>query len=167
MSKHSKHSQLGTAALQFLHDAGAEFEVLRYESHPGSPHGFALDAVEQLGVDPAALFKTLVVDLEHADPVFAVIPADSSLSLKRLAQAAGAKHARLLQPAKAQRLTGYVVGGISALGSKTALRVFVAEEAAVLPKMVVSAGARGVSVRLAPELFGELTGAVFAEITQG
>ena len=82
--------------------------------------------------------------------VTAVVPVSGSLDLKALAAAAGGKKAVMAEPADAERATGYVVGGISPLGQRSRLPVLVDESALSLEAMFVSAGRRGLQVRVAP-----------------
>jgi Cys-tRNA(Pro)/Cys-tRNA(Cys) deacylase len=123
-----------------LRRAGIEHRVLAYAYTGDGP--VAAEAAAALGVDAAALFKTLVA-LAGEEPVFALVPGDRELAPKLLAMAAGAKYVRLADRQTAERLTGYQVGGISPLGSKRRLRAFVDESAASLPSVMLNAGGRG------------------------
>jgi Cys-tRNA(Pro)/Cys-tRNA(Cys) deacylase len=109
-----------------------------------------LQAAEALGVEPARVFKTLVVALDTGELVCAAIPSDARLSLKAIASAAGAKRAELAAPEKAERATGYVVGGISPFGQRRRLRLFVDASALAHPEIVVNGGRRGLQLILAP-----------------
>jgi Cys-tRNA(Pro)/Cys-tRNA(Cys) deacylase len=105
------------------------------------------------------VFKTLIVALDTAELVCAVIPVAARLDLKGLAALAGAKRADLADPAKAERATGYVVGGISPLGQRRRLRTFIDDSAGALDEMVVNGGRRGLQIALAP---GALSGLLAA-----
>jgi Cys-tRNA(Pro)/Cys-tRNA(Cys) deacylase len=70
--------------------------------------------------------------------------------VKAVARACGAKTADLAPPALAERLTGYVIGGISPLGGRKRLAVFLAEEAESLPEIVINGGRRGLQIKIAP-----------------
>jgi len=96
--------------------------------------------------------------------VCAVVPVAGKLNLKALAGAVGGKKADMADPARAQRATGYVLGGISPLGHKSALTVVVDLSAAELDTMFVSAGKRGLQVELSPEDLLRLTSGRLAEI---
>lgn len=93
------------------------------------------------------------------------VPVDGHLSLKAAAKALGWKRAEMADPAKAQRATGYVVGGISPLGTKQKLATLIDASVADLPAINVSAGQRGLSAQLSPRDLAELTGATFAPIS--
>ncbi len=126
-----------------LRRAGIEHRVHAYRYTGDGP--VAAEAAAALGVDPSALFKTLVV-VAGDEPVFALLPGDHELSTKLLAAAAGAKHAHLADRHTAERVTGYQIGGISPLGSKRRLRTFVDESAVTLPAILLNAGGRGLIV---------------------
>ena len=148
-----------TRALTALH--ATDHEVLTYA--PGQDH-FGTHAAEELDLDPAAVLKTLVVAHER-DLAICCVPVDGHLSLKAAAKALGWKRAEMAEPAKAQRATGYVVGGISPLGTLHTLPTLIDASVADLPTVTVSAGQRGLSARLSPRDLAELTGAQFAAIS--
>src|SRR6185437_5071129 len=105
-------------------------------------------AAEALQIEPERMFKSLVA-VAGDRHVFALLPASADLSLKRLAAAAGAKHAQMAVPRDAERLTGYQVGGISPLGARRALPVFLDASAEGFGLVCLNAGARGLIVELA------------------
>jgi Cys-tRNA(Pro)/Cys-tRNA(Cys) deacylase len=93
-----------------------------------------------------------------------LVPVAASLDLKALAGALGAKSATLAEPAAAERVTGYVRGGISPLGQRKRLPTVIDDSAAALDRMYVSAGRRGLQVSLAPADLIRLTNATTARI---
>jgi Cys-tRNA(Pro)/Cys-tRNA(Cys) deacylase len=121
-----------------LRRAGVEYRLLRYRYDGGG----AVEAAEELGVEPERMFKTLVARAGDGF-VFALLPATAELAPKRLAAAAGAKSAQMAAPADAERVTGYQVGGISPLGSRRPLPVFLDETAALYERICLNAGGRG------------------------
>lgn len=139
---------VATPALATLHQAGIPYSVHRYEHDPRSA-SYGLEAAEALGLDPAAVFKTLVAVVD-GQPTLAVVPVDRQLDLRALAAAAGSKKARMCDPADAERLTGYIVGGISPIGTKKALPLFLDDSAMTQSVIYVSAGQRGMDVELSP-----------------
>ncbi len=143
-----------TPAIDLLKKARAEHRVHSYEHDPKSA-SYGLEAAEKLGLEPAQVFKTLLV------------PVAGTLDLKALAQAAGAKKVEMADPMAAQRATGYLVGGISPLGQKKRLRTFIDSSAQAQPSIYVSAGRRGLEVELAPAVLAEHTSAAFAPIGRG
>ena len=90
--------------------------------------------------------KPLIVALDSGELVCAIIPSDARLNLKAIASAAGAKNAELSNPKKAERTTGYVVGGISPLGQRKRLRTFIDASAPPLGEIVVNGGRRGLQI---------------------
>ena len=78
----------------------------------------------------------------------ALVPCDARLNLKAIASAASVKKAELSDPKKAERTTGYVVGGISPLGQKKRLRTFIDSSALPLDQIIVNGGRRGLQIAL-------------------
>jgi Cys-tRNA(Pro)/Cys-tRNA(Cys) deacylase len=137
----------GTPALTLLERAGVP-----HHTHPYSAPGVAAygtEAAEALGLDPRRVFKTLVAEVDGA-PVLAMVPVTGTLDLKALASARGGKKAVMADPADAERLTGYVTGGISPLGTRRRLPVVVDASALEHETVFCSAGRRGLQVELAP-----------------
>lgn len=167
VSSMSKRKTAGAAtpATTVLTRAKVPFTVHEYEHDPGNHH-FGEETVAVMGVDPHRTFKTLVAELTGAKHphVCAVVPVSGQLDLKALAQAAGAKKATMADPADAERLTGYIVGGISPIGQKRQLPVFIDESALQFDTMRVSGGRRGFSVELAARDLAGAVGASFADI---
>jgi Cys-tRNA(Pro)/Cys-tRNA(Cys) deacylase len=145
------------------------------EAHRGAKVAYGTAAAAALGVDPARLFKTLVVALDGASvppgagPALgiAVLPSALNASMKAVAQALGAKRAALADAATVQRATGYVLGGVSPLGSRRALPTVIDSSAADHQTILVSAGQRGLSVELAPAELRRLSSATFEPIHEG
>lgn len=152
-----------TPAVRVLTAAGVPFSQHPYEHDPSHP-SFGLEAAEVLGLDPASVFKTLLADVDTA-LVVAVLPVTRQLDLKALAAAVDGKRAALARPADAERVTGYVVGGISPLGQRKALPTVVDSSAEALATMYVSGGRRGFDLGLAPADLIALTRATVAPVT--
>jgi Cys-tRNA(Pro)/Cys-tRNA(Cys) deacylase len=153
-----------TPATRLAERAGALVAVHAYEHDPRAP-SYGLEAAEALGLDPAVVYKTLVCRLSDGAHVVAVVPAAERLDLKALATATGAKQAAMADPRDAERLTGYVTGGISPLGQKRRLATFLDASADAHPTIHVSAGRRGLELEMAPGRLLELTGGAYAELT--
>lgn len=126
---------------------------------------YGVEAARALGVDPGSVFKTLLAEVDGA-PTVAVVPVEARLDLKALAAAVGGKRAEMADPAVAERVTGYVVGGISPLGQRRSLPTVVDSSAVARPTVLVSAGRRGLDVELAPADLVRLTGAVVAPVAR-
>jgi Cys-tRNA(Pro)/Cys-tRNA(Cys) deacylase len=93
-----------------------------------------------------------------------VIASDREVSLKKLASAAGTKDAAMLPPAEAERVTGYHVGGISPLGQKKRVRVFIDAAAMAHPTIIFNGGRRGLQIEIPPGDLVKLLNATAAEI---
>jgi Cys-tRNA(Pro)/Cys-tRNA(Cys) deacylase len=155
-------SARATRATVAAQKAGIEFTVHEY-AHDDSTVAFGAEAVERLGLDPWRVFKTIVVTVNDK-PAVAVVPVASEVDLKRVAIAFGAKHAALADPADAQRVTGYVLGGISPLGQQRRLPMLLDESATTFATIFVSAGRRGLEIELAASDLCAVAGANFAAI---
>ncbi|KRB79817.1 cys-tRNA(pro)/cys-tRNA(cys) deacylase [Sphingomonas sp. Root710] len=151
-----------TRATQFLTQAKVAHSVHSYDYAPGGER-VGLQAAEALGEDPSRVLKTLMIEID-GKPACAVIPSDRELSMKKAAAALGAKSAQMMKPADAERMTGFVVGGISPFGQKK--RVPVVMEAGAMDEALVyiNGGQRGLQVRLAPGDAATALGAVVAEV---
>ena len=139
---------VGTPATVALERAGIAFTVHAYDHDPRSA-SYGLEAADALGLDPDAVFKTLLADVD-GELVVAVVPVSGQLDLKALASAVGGKRAAMAAPAVAERTTGYVVGGISPIGQRKRLRTVVDESATTRLAVYVSGGRRGVDLGLDP-----------------
>ena len=155
----------GTPALVALADAGVAHSVHAYHHDP-SASSFGQEAAAALGVDPARVYKTLVAEVDDR-PVVAVVPVTGSLDLKALARTCGGKRARMMPVAAAERLTGYVAGGISPIGQRSASPTVIDASASDHDTIFVSAGRRGMDVELSPGDLARLTGARTAVIASG
>jgi Cys-tRNA(Pro)/Cys-tRNA(Cys) deacylase len=152
----------GTRAIEYLRDTDIEFVVHEYEvGEFDSSYGEAV--ADGLGVPRERLFKTLVARVDER-PVVGIVPVSGKLSLKNLARAAGGKRGVMAEAADAERLTGYVVGGISPIGQIRRLPTIIDAGALEHSTIFVSGGKRGVQLELAPDDLVRLTGGDIAEI---
>ena len=152
----------GTPATVVVAKAKVEHRIHEYAHNPAAP-SYGLEAAEQLGVDPAGVFKTLVAEVDGRLTV-AVVPVAARLDLKALAAAAGGRKAAMAEAAAAERATGYVVGGISPLGHRKRLPVFLDTSMQGRPTVLVSAGRRGLELELSPADLAHLSGGTFAAL---
>ena len=158
----------GTPATDALSAAGVSFHVLAYEHDPRAG-SYGMEAAEALGRPPGQVFKTLLVDVASTgrpDLAVGIVPVDRQLDLKAVATALGAKRAVMADPVAAQRSTGYVLGGISPIGQRTALPTVVDESAILHETVLVSGGRRGLDVELAPDDLVRLTHGTYAPIAR-
>ena len=108
-----------------------------------------LAAAAALGLDPALTLKTLMVEVD-GKPACCVIPSDCQLSMKKVAAAFGGKAAVMMTPAKAEKLTGYKVGGISPFGQKRAVPTAIDAAPCTATRVWINAGQRGLLLGIAP-----------------
>ena len=160
------HTPSGTPALVALAAAGVPHTAHVYEHDASSPVGYGLEAAQVLGIPPEQVYKTLMATVDGALTV-AVVPVTRMLDLKALAQAVGGKKAAMADRSAAERATGYVVGGISPLGQKSAHPTVVDETVWLFDTVFVSGGRRGLDVELAPDDLVRLTVATVADIARG
>ena len=161
-----------TPAIVELERAAVEFRVHEFE-HDASAldggRGFGMVAAEALGVEADRVFKTLLVDVidnggRVTGQAVGIVPVTTQLSLKEMAAAVGAKRVEMCDPVVAQRITGYVVGGISPFGQKKRLRAVVDETCDLHATIFVSGGKRGLDLEVAPAVLAAVLGAQVAPI---
>jgi Cys-tRNA(Pro)/Cys-tRNA(Cys) deacylase len=137
-----------TPAIKAAEKAKISFRVHEYHHDPKA-ESYGLEAAEALGIEPARVFKTLLVELAGSGELaVGIVPVDTQLDLKAVAAAAGVKKCKMADPAIAERVTGYLVGGISPLGQKKLLKTLLDESASDFETINVSAGRRGLEIEL-------------------
>jgi Cys-tRNA(Pro)/Cys-tRNA(Cys) deacylase len=154
-----------TPAIDFVKKNGISHKVHEYDHEPTS-ESYGLEAVEQMGVSAAMVFKTLVVTLDSKELAVAVVPVSSMLSMKCIAKAANAKKAVMAIKSDVIRSTGYVLGGVSPIGQKKSLRTFIDSSALNHSTMFVSAGRRGLEIELSPGDLKKLVNGEFVVLCQ-
>jgi Cys-tRNA(Pro)/Cys-tRNA(Cys) deacylase len=132
-----------TPATRVARQAKVAHAIHEYVHEPGAD-SYALEAAEALGLDPRRVFKTLVVDRDGTLTV-CIVPAADTLDLRALG-----KRAKLAPTERAEKVTGYVAGGISPLGQRKPLPTLLDASASEHDTIFVSAGRRGLEIELAP-----------------
>jgi len=145
-----------------LQQAGVTFTLHEY-AHDPRAESYGLEAADALGLDPQQVFKTLLADVDGTT-VVGIVPVAGTLDLKALAAAAGGRRAEMTDPSRAQRLTGYVLGGISPIGQRRLLPTYLDDTAELWDLVYVSGGRRGLDIGLAPADLIAVTSAVTAPI---
>lgn len=149
-----------TNVLRFLASRKVPYEAHTFSEEIHS----AEEAAEAMGVPAAEVYKTLVVLRERGRPLLVLVPGHRQLDLRRLAKGIGEKKLRMATQREAESLTGLLVGGISALALlNKGFQVYVDSSAANLDQVYISAGQRGLNVRLAVADLVRLTGARMVE----
>lgn len=155
-----------TPAIALLKKQKVTHQVVTYDHDPQA-ESYGLEAAEKLGVPAENIFKTLLVTNDKKELFVGIVPVLKKLDLKEIAHAVGAKKVEMANPDVAQRVTGYLVGGISPLGQKKRLVTVIDDSAEKLDIIYVSGGRRGLDIALAPKDLAELLKAQFAPIGKG
>jgi Cys-tRNA(Pro)/Cys-tRNA(Cys) deacylase len=137
-----------TNAARALESLGIPFQLLEYEVDPEDLSAETVAA--KVGLPPEQVFKTLVCRGDRNGVLMAVIPAGTKLDLKALAKLSGDRKVDTVPLKEVQPLTGYVRGGVTAIGGKKTFPVFVDETIELFDDVAVSAGVRGTQLFLAP-----------------
>ena len=157
-------TRVKTNAARLLDGLKIPYELREYAVDPEDLAAESVAAKIQL--PPEQVFKTLVARGDRHGVCFAVIPANTELDLKALAEVSGNRKIQLVPLKEVLPLTGYIRGGCTALGAKKAFPVFLDETAELFDTISVSAGVRGTQMLLAPADFIRATGATVAAIAR-
>jgi Cys-tRNA(Pro)/Cys-tRNA(Cys) deacylase len=152
-----------TPAINLLKKHKYDFKIHKYEHDPACTN-FGDEAVEKLGLDANQVYKTLLVELTPKELVVCVIPVSKQLSLKDIADIFGAKKAQMAQKDEAQKITGYLLGGISPLGQKKLLKTVLDESVNGFKTIFISGGKRGLDIEVCPKDLKELLKAKVGKI---
>ena len=151
-----------TNAARLLDRAKIAYELIPYlvdEEHLAATH-----VAEQLGEDIACVFKTLVLKGDRTGYFVCVVPGDHEVDLKAAAKVSGNKKVDLIPMKELLPVTGYIRGGCSPIGMKKAFPTYIHASASEHPFIYISAGVRGLQLKLAPADLAAYVRAAFAEI---
>lgn len=152
-----------TNACRILDALGMKYELREYEVDPDDLS--AENVAVKVGLPPEQVFKTLCARGDRSGVCFAVIPGNYELDFKKLAKASGDRKAEMVTLKEVQPLTGYIRGGVTALGAKKDYPVIADETIILWDKISVSAGHRGMQIIIAPDDYLQATKATTAEIS--
>jgi len=152
-----------TPAILIVKKARIHYKIHAYD-HDANRTGYGTEAALKLHIDPNRVIKTLIAKLKPSEFVVAMIPVAKQLSMKKLARAAGAKHASMAPLDRIKDLTGYFAGGISPLGQKQKLACFLDQTTLSHATVFISGGRRGVEIELLAKGLIQLTDAVSADL---
>ena len=157
-----------TPAIEAAAAAGIKIGVHPYLHDPDNKQ-YGVEAAEALDALKASVFKTLVIDVGTAANrryAVALLPVPNALKLKAAAAALGHKKAAMADPATAERVTGYVRGGISPIGTRTQLPTVIDTSVRDFDRIYCSGGKRGLDISIGWEDLVFLTNATLASITR-
>jgi Cys-tRNA(Pro)/Cys-tRNA(Cys) deacylase len=138
---------MSTRAILFLKKKNIPHQVVKYEHTEKGAH-FAATAT---GYPLEITVKTLVVELGRKDYCLALLPGHRELDLKKLASAFKVKRSAMVEIKTAERLTGYLVGGISPFGTRQRLETILESSILNFQEILINAGQRGVMLKMAPD----------------
>jgi len=135
-----------TRAIRFLKEQDIPFEVAEYDHLEKG----ALFASQAIGMPVEQTIKTLVVEVSKKGYLVVLMPGSKNISFKRLATIRGVKRVAMVHTALAERLTGYLVGGISPFGMKQHLPVAMDAGLLTFDKVAINGGKRGLMLIMGP-----------------
>ncbi len=150
-----------TPAIRLLRARKVDFKphLYSYEEHGGTKR-----SAELLGVEEHAVVKTLIFETDARKPFIVLMHGDCTVSAKQLARTLQVKSVEPCEVERAQKLTGYMVGGTSPFGTRTRLPVYAEKTIFELPLIYINGGKRGFLVEIAPRVLKELLEAVEVEV---
>jgi len=144
-----------TPAINLLKKNKCEFKIHKYE-HDSECTNYGQEAAQKLGLDENQVFKTLLVELTPKELAVCIIPVSKQLNLKEVASSFDVKKAVMANKDEAQKVTGYLLGGISPLGQKKRLKTVIDKSAFEFKTIFVSGGKRGLDIELKAEVIKKL-----------
>ena len=153
-----------TPAINELKKNKIDFSIHKYKHDPKIDN-YGLEAAEKLNIDANRVYKTLLAQLNTKELVVAIIPVNKSLNLKSLASYFEAKSASMADKDEAQKVTGYLLGGISAFGQKKRLRTIVDATSKEFETIYISGGKRGLDLQIKPSDIIKVLNSNYCEVS--
>ena len=165
MSSAGKTAHPGkTNAARQLDALGIAYELRSYEVDLDDLT--AISVARKIGLPAEQVFKTLVTRTHDGEHLFAVVPGDAELDLKKIAAVAGTRKVELAALKDVEPLTGYIRGGVTVLAAKKPFRTFADETIELFDIISISAGQRGQQLVLSPADYLRATEATLTELTK-
>ena len=169
--KPATQTKTKTNAARLLDSLGIIYELRAYEVDPDDLTDITV--ARKIGHPPEQVFKTLHAQTNTGasaksgiDHLFAVIPGDAELDLKKLAYVASAKKAELASLKEVEPLTGYIRGGVTVMAARKPFPAYADETIALHDLISISAGQRGLQILLAPADYLRAANATLADLTK-
>jgi Cys-tRNA(Pro)/Cys-tRNA(Cys) deacylase len=153
-----------TNAARLLDSLDIPYELRAYEVDPEDLT--ALSVARKIGLPAEQVFKTLLAQTNDGEHLFAVIPGDAELDLKKLAHAASAKRAELASLKEVEPLTGYIRGGVTVMAARKPFPAYADETIELHDLISISAGQRGLQILLSPADYLRAANATLADLTK-
>ena len=153
-----------TNAARILDGLGITYELRSYEVDLDDLT--AISVARKIGLPAEQVFKTLLTQSNTGEHLFAVVPGDAELDLKKLAHAAGMKKVELASLKEVEPLTGYIRGGVTVMGARKPFPAFADETIELFDVISVSAGQRGLQLILSPADYLRATASTLADLTK-
>jgi Cys-tRNA(Pro)/Cys-tRNA(Cys) deacylase len=153
-----------TNAARLLDSLNINYELRAYEVDPEDLT--AISVARKINLPPEQVFKTLLTQTNEGSHLFAVVPGDAELDLKKLAKAASVKKVELASLKEVEPLTGYIRGGVTIMGARKPFPAFADETIELFNIISVSAGLRGLQLVLSPADYLRATEATLADLTK-
>jgi Cys-tRNA(Pro)/Cys-tRNA(Cys) deacylase len=152
-----------TNAVRILNSNNINYSLHTYEVDEDDLSGTTVAL--KIGAEAESVFKTLVAEGDKTGPLVFCIPTTEELNLKKAAVVSGNKKVELIKVKDLLNLTGYIRGGCSPIGMKKNFPTFLDETAQLFEEIYVSAGMRGMQIKVAPAQLASLIEAPFCELT--
>ena len=151
-----------TNAARLLDKAKIPYELVPYEVDENNLA--AAHIAEQLNEDISQVFKTLILRGDRNGLLVCVVPGDTEVDLKKAAKASGNKSVEMIQMKELLPLTGYIRGGCSPIGMKKPFPTYIHESCILFDNIYISAGQRGLQLKLSPLQLSEFINAVITDL---
>ena len=153
-----------TNAVRLLDIKGISYELAEYEVDENDLSAVTL--AKKIGQDVEQIFKTLVLRGDKSGIFVCVIPGNNEVDLKKAAKISGNKSCAMVHQKELLGLTGYIRGGCSPIGMKKPYPIYIHETSQLFNQIFISAGQRGLQLKLNPEDLIQITGSVVCDLAE-